>query len=90
MYKKLFYLFLCSFLTGNVFGQTEKSASTELAPETVVTGSSNNIEMADMLYESGKIYVVVACLSLVLIGLLIYLYLTDRKIEKLKKRVEEV
>lgn len=43
------------------------------------------IEMATGMRSSGKIYVVVAVLSMVLIGLIIYLFTLDRKISKLEK-----
>lgn len=45
----------------------------------------NNIEMADALRSSGKIYVVVAVLVLIFIGIIIYLISIDRKISKLEK-----
>lgn len=37
----------------------------------------------------GKIFVVVAVLSVILIGVFIYLYFIDRKIGKLEKEVED-
>ncbi|MDA7501824.1 CcmD family protein [Chitinophagales bacterium] len=46
------------------------------------------VEMADALYASGKIYVVVAVLVLILLGLLGYLFMTDRKISKLEEEIE--
>lgn len=46
-------------------------------------------EMADNMRAEGKIYVVVAVIAVIFIGLLIYLLLLDRKISKLEKRKEE-
>ena len=46
------------------------------------------IEMADGLYQSGKIYVVVAVLTVIFIGIVIYLILLDRKISKLEKEIK--
>lgn len=43
------------------------------------------IEMADQLRSNGKIYVVVAVLSIILIGILIYLISLDSKISKLEQ-----
>lgn len=37
----------------------------------------------------GKIFVVVAVLSVILIGMIIYLVVLDRKVRKLEKDVEE-
>jgi CcmD family protein len=45
----------------------------------------NGVEMADAMYQSGKIYVVVGVLSIIFIGIIVYLVLLDRKINKLEK-----
>jgi K+-transporting ATPase A subunit len=42
-------------------------------------------EMADAFRSSGKIYVVVCVAAIVMVGLLIYLALIDRKVSKLEK-----
>lgn len=47
------------------------------------------IEMADGLYQSGKIYVVVVVLSVIMIGIVGYLIVIDRKIGKLEKEIEK-
>lgn len=44
------------------------------------------VEMADTLRSSGKIYVVVAVLLIILIGLIIFLIRIDRKVSKLEKK----
>ena len=46
---------------------------------------NNEVEMADALFESGKIYVVVTVLSVIFLGITIYLILLDRKIGKIEK-----
>jgi CcmD family protein len=46
------------------------------------------VEMADALRSNGKIYVVVAVLVVILLGLFIYLFRLDRKITKLEKKVD--
>lgn len=43
------------------------------------------VEMATGLYTSGKIYVVVAVLVTILVGLFAYLIYIDKKISKLEK-----
>ena len=43
------------------------------------------VEMADGLYQSGKIYVVITVLSVIFAGIIIYLIILDRKIAKLEK-----
>lgn len=50
--------------------------------------SSSDIEMADSMYQSGKIYVVVTVLSIIFVGLLVYLIMLDRKIGKIEKELK--
>ena len=45
----------------------------------------NQVEMADIMRQNGKIYVVVAVVITILIGLFLYLIRLDRKISKLEK-----
>jgi len=47
---------------------------------------SNNVEMADALRSDGKIYVVVAVILIILIGLLVYLFALDRRLKMLEKK----
>lgn len=51
--------------------------------------SADKIEMADTLRESGKIYVVVAVLLIIFSGFIVFLVMTDRKISKLEKEINE-
>ena len=46
------------------------------------------VEMADGLYQSGKIYVVVTVLSIIFAGIVVYLIMLDRKISKLEKEIK--
>jgi len=50
--------------------------------------SSVSVQMAETMRSSGKIYVVVAVLSIILIGLILFLISIDRKIRKLEKEME--
>lgn len=43
-------------------------------------------EMADVLRSNGKIYVVVAVLLIIFIGLIIFLISIDRKVSRLEKK----
>lgn len=47
--------------------------------------NSNGVEMADALRSSGKIYVVVSVISVVFIGLAVYLFSIDRRLKKIEK-----
>ncbi|MDO9185376.1 MAG: CcmD family protein [Bacteroidia bacterium] len=46
------------------------------------------VEMAEGLYQSGKIYVVVTVLSIIFTGIVGYLIMLDRKISKLEKEIK--
>lgn len=59
-----------------------------LAAGAMAQETANNmppVEMATGLYASGKIYVVVAVLVTILVGLFAYLIYIDKKISKLEK-----
>ncbi|MFF5379995.1 CcmD family protein [Pedobacter suwonensis] len=45
----------------------------------------NGVEMADSLRSNGKIYVVVICIVIILVGLLAYLFSIDRRLKKIEK-----
>ncbi|PPL03886.1 CcmD family protein [Parapedobacter indicus] len=51
--------------------------------------SNTGVEMATGLRSSGKIYVVVAVLAVLFLGLAIYLITIDRKISRLEKQQKE-
>ena len=46
------------------------------------------VEMADVMRSEGKIYVVVAILTTILSGMIIYLIMIDRKVTKLEKNID--
>ena len=48
--------------------------------------SSGGVEMADGMRSSGKIYVVVAVITLILLALIAYLFSIDRKVKKLERK----
>lgn len=49
---------------------------------------AQDAEMADTFRQEGKIYVVVAIILIVLTGLILYLFLLDRKMDKLERLIE--
>lgn len=50
--------------------------------------AQDSVEMADKFREDGKIYVVIAVVAIILVGLFIYLFRLDRKITDLEKRIK--
>lgn len=46
---------------------------------------NNDVEMADIMHENGKIYVVVAVISIILLGFLIALMSLDRSVRRIEK-----
>ena len=46
------------------------------------------LEMADGMRSSGLIYVVVGVILIILIGLLVYLFTIDKKVEQLEKELK--
>lgn len=55
---------------------------------TLTFAQGETVEMADALRESGKIYVVVAVLLIIFLGLIAFLINIDRKVSKLEKQVK--
>lgn len=47
--------------------------------------TSTNVEMADALRNSGKIYVVVSVIAVIFLGIATYLIYLDRRLSKLEK-----
>ena len=50
--------------------------------------NNTDVEMADKMRESGKIYVVVVVISLVMGGILAYVITIDRKLRRLEKEID--
>ena len=46
----------------------------------------NGIEMADAMRSNGKIYIVVVCIVIILLGLLLYLFKIDSRLKMLEKK----
>jgi len=56
---------------------------------TIQTLTAQEIEMADQMRANGKIYVVVAVLLVILVGLILYLISIDRKLKTLEKEIKK-
>jgi CcmD family protein len=52
------------------------------------TDGTKKVEMADRLRADGKIYVVIAVVLIILIGLFVYVTSLDREINKLEKEIK--
>ena len=50
-----------------------------------IAQQNNVVEMEDVMRSNGKIYVVVAVLATIFIGLMIYLIRIDKKVQKLEE-----
>lgn len=50
------------------------------------SAQANDVEMADQFRADGKIYVVIAVVCVVLMGLFAYLFRLERKVTELEKR----
>lgn len=52
---------------------------------TYTFAQNTQVEMADSFRSAGKIYVVIAVITVVLIGIFVYLFSLDNKLKKLDK-----
>lgn len=50
------------------------------------SAQTSDVDMADLMRENGKIYVVISVLSVILAGFIINLILVDRRLKKLEKQ----
>ena len=51
---------------------------------TAIFAQPNNVEMADTMRSSGKIYVVIATIAIVFVGLAVFLFAIERRVKKLE------
>lgn len=52
-------------------------------------GRGAEVEMADAMRANGKIYVVVAVLGIIFAGIVVYLILIDRKLNRMEKKIDQ-
>lgn len=50
--------------------------------------TDTSVEMADVMRDNGKIYVVVAVVLILFVGIVLYLVMLDKKISRLEKEME--
>jgi CcmD family protein len=55
---------------------------------TFAANAQADVEMADQFRADGKIYVVIAVVSIILAGLFVYLFRLDRKLTNLENRLK--
>lgn len=70
--KKIFFLLVLFALSISVWGQD----------------GSQPVQMADTMRSNGRIYVVVAVMLTILIGLVLYIVRLDRKISRMEKEIK--
>lgn len=51
----------------------------------VFAQQGQDVEMADVMRSEGKIYVVVATIVIIFVGLAVYLFSIDRRLKKIEK-----
>lgn len=54
-----------------------------------VLQAQQEVGMADTLRSEGKIYVVVAIMLVIFVGIVAYLFSIDRKVSRLEKRIQD-
>lgn len=65
--------------------QSETATNVDASESAVA--SNDGVEMADVMRQNGKIYVVVGVILLIFSGLLIYIIRIDRKVSVLEKEL---
>lgn len=69
-----------------VAGNAKAATDTTIKNEVVaMKADSDYVEMADKMRADGKIWVVIAVITVVFVGIIAYLVLLDRKISKIEK-----
>ena len=49
---------------------------------------ASDVEMADLMRSNGMIYVVISVLSIIFTGIIVFLFIIERRLKKLEKREE--
>ncbi len=62
-----------------------RSISLMLLLLTTTLFARQDVEMADTMRSEGKIYVVVGIILIIVVGLVIYLFMLDRRIKKMEE-----
>jgi preprotein translocase subunit YajC len=72
------------FIKSSVFFLYLMSFFLLIASSSRAVAQTNNIEMADAMRANGKIYVVVAVMLIILVGIVVYLIRLERKLMQLE------
>ena len=80
-------LIVVALLTGLPPSNAQSSPAEPRPAEATVAPENSGVEMADVMRQSGKIYVVVAVILLIFSGMIIYLFRIDRNVSKLEKEL---
>jgi CcmD family protein len=88
MKKIVFVLFLLFQVALPLWGQESSSRGDKIAV-TQRDYQNQSVEMADSFRSEGKIYVVVAVLSTIFVGIVGYLLLFERRLSKLEKEIRQ-
>ena len=56
---------------------------------TLTFAQNTEVEMSDIMHINGKIYVVVRVISIIFVGILVYLFMIDRKVRILEKNINK-
>lgn len=56
---------------------------------TLTFAQNTEVEMSDIMHTNGKIYVVVGVISIIFVGILVYLFMIDRKVRILEKNINK-
>lgn len=80
MKKWLFILMMCTSI--GLYGQDK-------TPITDSDYANQEVEMADGMRESGKIYVLTGIILIILAGTITYLISIDRKVSKIEKSINK-
>ncbi len=51
--------------------------------------AEQQVDMADAFYSEGKVYIVVVVVSIVVLGILLYLFTLDRKLSRIEKELKK-
>lgn len=79
------YVFALFLVLLSVWGQSQ--TRTEIRERDY---QNESVAMADQFREDGKIYVVVAVILTIFVGITVFLLITERKVQRLEKMVSEL
>jgi len=79
---KNFVLGILLLICLSATAQTEKYKITEKDYK------NDSVEMADVMRQNGKIYVVVGVILIIFVGVTFYLYRLDKKVSALEKEIQ--